>query len=171
YRPKIDLTELAKLPSDTFGKHYATWMTSKKLRPFVISENLSEIADRNTFAVRYAVTHDMLHVLTGFDTSYAGEIGVLSFAVAQNYSPKLEASLKLASVLYPILSLGRFNAIANAKRRGTRFGKEADCLIGLRLEDHFGENLDALRASLGLCLNQNDTSPKKFGARRIRPSK
>ena len=51
-----------------------------------ISQDLREEADSHLFALRYTVTHDIFHVLLGFDTSYAGEMGVFAFTIAQNYS-------------------------------------------------------------------------------------
>lgn len=150
YRPQIDIPALSQLPENTFGRHYANWMIEQNLTPFVISEDLTDIADRNTLAMRYAITHDMIHVLTGFDTSYAGEIGVLSFAVAQNYSPQFKTGLKIASILYPILSLGKFQSIKRAKLMGGELGHQAKFILGERLEDYFKEDLDTLRRQLSL---------------------
>ena len=86
YHPAIDLSKLRQLPPGTFGYEYASYMLHNQLRPLNISPELEDIAQNNVFALRYAVTHDMFHVLLGFDTSYAGEIGVLAFAVEQKYS-------------------------------------------------------------------------------------
>lgn len=154
YRPPIDIAALSELPTNTFGRHYASWMIEQKLTPFVISDDLADIADRNTLAMRYAITHDMIHVLTGFDTSYAGEIGVLSFAVAQNYSPQFKSGLKIASLLYPLLSLGSFKSIKQAKMDGAELGRRAQFLLGERLEEHFEDDLEALRRNLNLSLTR-----------------
>ncbi len=85
YYPTIDLSELIQLPPGTFGHEYASYMQRNQLQPINVSPKLTEIPQNNVFALRYAVTHDIFHVLLGFDTSYAG-IGVLAFAVAQKYS-------------------------------------------------------------------------------------
>lgn len=150
YRPSIDIPALSQLPENTFGRRYANWMIGQKLTPFVISEDLGHIADRNTLAMRYAITHDMIHVLTGFDTSYAGEIGVLSFAVAQDYSPQFKTGLKVASILYPFLSLGKLRSLNATKKTGAELGHRAKFLLGERLEDHFEDDLNVLRRQLNL---------------------
>ncbi len=152
YRPDVNLEQLSRLENGSFGKAYADYMFDQNLSPFEVSEDLSEIADRNTFAMRYAITHDMFHVLTGFDTSYAGEIGVLSFAVSQNYSDQFAKGLKLASFLYPILSFGKLKSIRHAKVKGEKMGQKANFLLGERLEDYFEENLETLRERLKIDL-------------------
>lgn len=88
-----------------FGREYVRHLQSKNLKLFNVSSHLKEMADRNIFALRYAVTHDIFHVLLGFDPSYAGEIGVLAFAAEQNYSQSLKISLLFARILqrFPLL--------------------------------------------------------------------
>ncbi|MBD0269721.1 MAG: hypothetical protein ICV77_15680, partial [Cyanobacteria bacterium Co-bin8] len=76
YYPPIDLDSLMQYPAGTFGYEYAHHMKKNGLTPLNVSPELGEVARRNVFALRYAVTHDIFHVLLGFDTSYAGEIGV-----------------------------------------------------------------------------------------------
>ena len=108
YSPKIELDKLLLLPEGTFGREYALYMQRHKLRSLNISPELAEIGQNNLFALRYAVTHDMFHVLLDFETDYAGEIGVLAFAVAQRYSKLQIASLAIAQCLYPLLAPKQF---------------------------------------------------------------
>jgi ubiquinone biosynthesis protein Coq4 len=102
-------------------------------------------------AARYAVTHDMFHVLMGFDTSLAGEIGVLAFAAAQGYTRVQRwIGLPLAALLYPLFSPRSTPAIFRALRRGWRMGKRARFLLGVRLEEKFDRPVSELRLELGL---------------------
>jgi len=148
YRPKIDLDSLAQLPNNTFGYAYATWMQRNHLKPFAISPDLSVLADRSTYFVRYAITHDMFHVLTGFNATYPGEIGVLAFAVAQSPTPEQRIGLMLATLWYPILRPQQTKLIFAAKRKGKKMGQQANLLIGKRLEEHFEDDLNELRKRL-----------------------
>ncbi|MBD2509990.1 hypothetical protein H6G91_22280 [Nostoc muscorum FACHB-395] len=68
-----------------------------QLKPLNISPELEDIAK--------------LIYLLDFDTSYAGEIGVLSFAATQNYGKSLQIGLWLARLLYPILAPQQTKAI------------------------------------------------------------
>ncbi len=150
YYPPIDLEKLSEYPKGSFGHVYAHHMKENHLTPFNVSPELDEIARRNVFALRYVVTHDIFHVLLGFDTSYAGEIGVLAFAAEQNYSPALKISLQLARVLYPILAPFQTKAIFANVRKGRELGKKAKFLLGVRFEEYWERPLSEVKAELGL---------------------
>lgn len=151
YHPFIDLVQLSQLPPGTFGYEYALHMQKNKLQPINISPELEEIAQNNVFALRYAVTHDIFHVLLGFDTSYAGEIGVLAFAVEQNYSRSQKISLWIAQFLYPILAPQQFKAIFASVQKGKQMGKKADFLLNYCFEDYWTEPLSMVKDRLGIC--------------------
>jgi ubiquinone biosynthesis protein COQ4 len=150
YYPPIDLEKLSQYPRGSFGREYAEHMKDNHLKPFNVSPQLDEIARRNVFALRYVVTHDIFHVLLGFDTSYAGEIGVLAFAAEQNYSPSLKISLKLARVIYPLLAPSQIKAIFANLRKGQELAKNAKFLLGIRFEEYWEQPLSEVRAELGL---------------------
>lgn len=150
YYPQINLAQLAQLPKGTFGYEYAQFMEQNKLQTINISPELAEIADKNVFAVRYAITHDIFHVLLGFDTTYAGEMGVLAFAVEQKYSNSQKISLWLAQLLYPILAPHQTKAMFANKRRGQALAKKAIFLLNYRFEEHWTEPLITIRKKLNI---------------------
>ena len=150
YYPQIDLNKLIEYPEGSFGREYAEHMKRNNLQPLNISPELEDVAQRNVFALRYVVTHDIFHVLLGFDTSYAGEIGVLAFAAAQNYSKSLKISFWLAKILYPIIAPRQIKAIAANQRKGKELARNAKFLLGYRFEEHWNEALDKVREDLGL---------------------
>ena len=148
YYPPIDLEKLSQYPQGSFGREYAEHMHKNHLQPLNISPELDEIAKRNVFALRYVVTHDIFHVLLDFDTSYAGEIGVLAFAAAQNYSNSLKISLRLAKLLYPLLAPQQIKAIFVNLQRGHELGNKAEFLLGYRFEEHWAEPINEVRQRL-----------------------
>jgi ubiquinone biosynthesis protein Coq4 len=150
YYPPIDLEKLSQYPKGSFGREYAEHMKDNHLKPFNVSPQLDEMARRNVFALRYVVTHDIFHVLLGFDTSYAGEIGVLAFAAEQNYSPSLKISLKLARVIYSLLAPCQIKAIFANLRKGQELAKNAKFLLGIRFEEYWEQPVSEVRAELGL---------------------
>lgn len=150
YHPPIDLEKLSQYPDGSFGQEYARHMKVNQLKPFNVSSELDEVAKRNVFALRYVVTHDIFHVLLGFDTSYAGEIGVLAFAAEQNYSSSLKISLKIAQVLYPILAPSQIKAIFANVHKGQELARKAKFLLGVRFEEYWELPLSEVRAELGL---------------------
>ena len=156
YYPAIDLTKLIALPQGSLGYEYALYMQLNKLQPLQISAELEEIARRNTFAFRYIVTHDLFHVLLDFDTSYAGEIGVLAFAVAQQYSRWQNIGLHIAKYLYPLLSPRQSSSIAANLRRGKQLGQTANFLLNYPFEANWHRPLTELRRELSIELNGSE---------------
>ena len=150
YYPAIDLEKLSQLPPQTFGYEYARYMQKNKLQPIKISPEFAEIAKGNVFATRYAVTHDMFHLLLGFDTSYAGEIGVLAFAVEQSYSRMLNFSLFPAMVIYAAIAPRQFKSILANMRRGKQMAQKARFLLNYRFEDNWSLPIDTVRSDLGI---------------------
>lgn len=124
-------------------------MRDNNLKPFNISYELSDVAKRNVFALRYAVTHDIFHILLGFDTTYAGEIGVLAFASEQNYSKRLKTGLWMVMAIYPILNPSRFQEIFANVRKRREMGKKVKFLLSYRFEEHWEQSLDEVKAELG----------------------
>ncbi|MGB3756866.1 MAG: Coq4 family protein [Rivularia sp. (in: cyanobacteria)] len=150
YYPQIDLNKLIKYPEGSFGREYAEHMKRNNLQTLNISPELDDVAQRNVFALRYVITHDIFHVLLGFDTSYAGEIGVLAFAAAQNYSKSLKISFWLAKILYPIIAPQQVKAIVANQLKGQELARNAKFVLGYRFEEHWNESLDKVREDLGL---------------------
>ena len=149
FHPRFDAEALRALPESSFGHQYARFMEAHDLRPIVPTDrpDASMIA-RNAFTVRYAGIHDMVHVLTGFDTSWPGEIGVWAFVGGQRYSRGFQVAAVVSLLVAPFrcpLQLGR--AYRNF-RRGWAMGARAKLVIAQRLEDHFETPLLELRAAL-----------------------
>ena len=81
-----NVPELAKLPKNTLGYHYSQFMIANDLKVdfFPKVEGPTPHAYLQT---RSRQTHDIHHVLTGFDTSNIGEAGIHGFQYAQTKSP------------------------------------------------------------------------------------
>lgn len=151
YLPDIDLDALGAYPEGSFGHAYAQWMRAHDLDVFRLTDAVSpEMRARQTYGIRYAITHDMFHVLLGFDPSYVGEMGVLAFAHGQGYGRVVTVQVWFAWVFWTVLSGFRLSALREAYRRGRAMGEAAPFLLGMRLEERFAEPLDALRAEFRL---------------------
>ena len=153
YYPTIDIEELAQLPEGTLGYEYARHMKQYDILPLKISPDLKEEAGRSPFALRYTITHDIFHILLGFDTSYAGEMGVFGFTVGQNYSTMLKIVEPLILLLLCALKPHQIKKIWTCDRLGKTLGKQAKCLLTYRFEDNWARPIDDVRAELGLFSN------------------
>lgn len=152
YYPSINLEELSQLPIGTLGYEYAQHMHKCGIQPLEISQDLREEAHNHLFALRYTVTHDIFHVLLGFDTSYAGEIGVLAFTIAQNYSKTINAFEPLITSVYPLIFINQTKHMRANVRRGKALGKQAKCLLVYRFEENWARPISDIRSELGLIL-------------------
>lgn len=148
-----DLERLGALPVGTFGRAYADFMRDNGLSPFILTDAVpAEVRQRNAFTVRYAATHDLFHVLLGFDTSWPGELGVLGFAVAQRYASFQRVAALLAFLVYPFLCGFNLRGLVRAWSRGQDLGRRARPILMMPLESLFERDLDQVRAELGLAV-------------------
>lgn len=151
YHPRLDLDALAAQPAGTFGHEYARFLAVNQLSPIVMTGNLDpELVARNAFVVRYGIIHDMVHVLTGFDTSWPGEIGVWSFVGAQNYSTAFRITGVVALLAALVRCPLRLSDAWRSFVRGRALAARAPLLLTLRLEEHLHRDLEAVRAELNL---------------------
>jgi len=143
----VDLDALAALPPGTLGHEYARFLRSRGLSPdvFQAPERVSD--PRAAYvAQRFRQTHDLWHVLTGFDTDPASEIGLQAFMYGQTGAP---SSGILATVgTLRALSLG--HRIGRASVAAYRRGKAAHYLGAFPWEDHWATPITELRALVGL---------------------
>ena len=150
YLPPPDLDAMRALPDGTLGREVVRQLDDNGFEPFVVSEDLRPLLDAHTYIARYVATHDVFHVLTGFDTSLPGEIGVLAFTHAQGFAPKGEAQLRMARLMYPLRRPDLREAIAHNEALGRALGERAPMLLGERWEACYTDSIEALRQEFGL---------------------
>jgi ubiquinone biosynthesis protein COQ4 len=150
YAPEQNLAVLRALPAGTLGREYARFLDANGIEPLVISDAVKERFRENPFALRYTVTHDLHHVLTGFDTGLAGEAGNFAFSVGQGSAPGTGQLLWWVRVAYALLSPSQARRIWHNIRVGLVLGKKAKLLIAEPLESRFEEPIGRVRADLGL---------------------
>lgn len=151
YAPAVDLDALAQLPEGTLGREYLRFLQVNELHPIVLTGNCDpEMVARNAFTVRYAIIHDMVHVLTGFDASWPGEVGVWAVVGGQNYSKGFRVTAIVALMFALVRCPLRLGEAWRSFRRGWAIGEGAKLLLAVRLEQHFARPLDELRSELGI---------------------
>lgn len=148
YAPEQELPVLRELAPGTLGREYARFLDGNGIQPLVISAEMRERFRDNPYSLRYAATHDLHHVLTGFDTGLAGEAGVVAFNVGQGSAPIGSLMLSVSRVVYAILSPGQARTIWHNVGVGLRMGREAELVIAEPIESYFAEPLDQVRARL-----------------------
>lgn len=144
--PNVELEPLLGLPRGTIGREYAELLQTHGLQPFRISDQLPrDVLQRNMFMARYALLHDVYHVLTGFDTSWAGEAGVWAFVAGQRYLWTYWIAAIMAVVIYPLFAPWQALRIWRNALRGARMGRRAATLITLPIEQLWDRPVAELR--------------------------
>jgi ubiquinone biosynthesis protein Coq4 len=147
--PAYRLEELALLPQDTFGHAFAKHMISRGLDPAAIP-TLNANDQAEFVRAHLYETHDIWHVVTGFDTDVAGELGLQAFYMAQVNGP-LPPSLLAAGFLNtafvaPEDSDARMRNIT----LGWRVGKRAEPFFGTDWDRLWSAPLTEVRAQHGI---------------------
>jgi ubiquinone biosynthesis protein Coq4 len=148
----IDLAALQGLPASTLGGAYARAMQRQRLTPLVVEPQDVGLAARNPVAVRYLVTHDLFHLVLGFDTSVAGEAGVYAFAAEQGYSPVPPAFLSVARLVLTLLMPWQARRMWRESAKGRRLARQAKFLLAYPFEAHWHADLADVTRDLGLAV-------------------
>jgi ubiquinone biosynthesis protein COQ4 len=150
YAPTQDLSVLRALPAGSLGREYARFLDANGITPLVVSPHIKERFHDNPYVLRYAATHDLHHVLTGFDTGLAGEAGVFAFTIAQGSAPAGRGMLQVVRILYAIFSPTQARKVWHNIRVGLAQGAAAKLVIAEPIEAYFEEPLLEVRRKLDL---------------------
>ena len=144
----IDLDALGRLPAGTLGRAYADFMRSRGITPEIFDGTPAELADpRIAYVIqRIRQTHDLWHVVTGYETDAASEIVLQAFTFAQLRAPS-SAILAIAGTLYGLRARPTLPRDAIAAFRA---GRVAERLPTFLWEDHWETPLATVREMLGI---------------------
>lgn len=73
----VDLEALDALPEHTLGHHFARYFLDQGITPFQTEQPLRNEVDY--LSKRYRETHDLYHVVTGYDIDLVGEMELQAF--------------------------------------------------------------------------------------------
>lgn len=151
----VDQEALARLPEGTVGRAYAEFMKARGLR----HEDLKLVdgeADMDWIRNHLRETHDLWHVVTGFDTDVAGELGLQAYYLAQFEGPLPILLLTVGMLNTLIKAQGDARHRVNAIARGWVLGQRSRSLFGLRFADRWEQPLAELREEFGVDLEAVD---------------
>jgi ubiquinone biosynthesis protein Coq4 len=150
-----DPAELIKYPPGSLGHELAMAMRAHGFDPEFYREHYGETpkefrTDEEYLRFRVRQTHDIVHVLTGFDmTEFPGELGMQAFHAAQTRRPFSIAlvGLGLIRIILKPEELGR---TLHQVAKGLAMGYTARSLVGERFEDDWAKPVRVWRVELGL---------------------
>jgi ubiquinone biosynthesis protein COQ4 len=161
-----DPATLKAMPKGSLGHTYATVLEAMgyDINFFPKPEFYSSLeTDADYVNYRVYATHDIHHILTGFSLDNFGELGVISLSVAQFSHPGLAFTDLMALLLSwfhsdtPIDQLETLQEQARTVgyafgmiSRGFEMAASASPLFPVLWEERMGQNLEELRAELGI---------------------
>ncbi len=162
-RPRRDLNALltqhealAAMPPDSFAAAYLAYLGGEDMGSagyFLEAAHLEESAarfgwsdDHLWFVRRMANSHDLFHVVAGYDRDVTGEIGVIAFTAGQVPLLPLRLLLPYLLSLKPSEPIGWWRYVAGAYRHG----REAPSLACVDYEAMLPKPLAEVRREIGI---------------------
>jgi ubiquinone biosynthesis protein Coq4 len=142
-RPRLghlDLDALRALPATTLGGAYVRFLDRNGIVPASIP-TLPGSGDVEYMLAHFYETHDLWHVLTGFDTDPAGELGVQAFLLAQTRAFLPLFVLAAGLVNTALYAYGDKVARLDAIARGWALGRAATPIAGVDWRTHLAQPL------------------------------
>lgn len=157
----MDLDVLGQLPEGTLGHEYVRFMRKHGLDP--ASLPVKPVEDEVSFIEAHMrETHDLWHVVTGFEPNVAGELGLQAFYLAQ--FPNRVAMAILSAGMLNTLIFGFEDSGARMTQisRGWQLGRQARPLFGTDWKQLWAMPISEVRARLGLELKptSNEVAPE-----------
>jgi ubiquinone biosynthesis protein COQ4 len=147
--PAHNLEQLLTYPQDSLGYIYATAMQQTGFDPN-LHDGMTATSDARYVELRLSQTHDLWHIVTGFDTSEMGEIGLQAFHLPQFPYPLatmlVANSLISSTLLAPEVLPDLLEAIA----LGWHMGKAAQPLFAQKWEEGWEKPLSQWQAELNI---------------------
>jgi ubiquinone biosynthesis protein Coq4 len=143
-----DLDELLNCPQDSLGFHYAAEMKRIGLQPDFYRKITVE-DDYSYIALRMRQTHDIWHIVTGFGTNFADEMGLQAFTLAQTRSP-LAVAILAATVIHALKSSTPLNPLIERMQQGWSMGERAHPFLAQKWEEYWEKPLSEWRADLNI---------------------
>lgn len=152
-----DHARWADLPENSVGKRYMAFMKREGLtaaglvaesHKWAPPEELPRDLTQWYFD-RLRDTHDLFHVLTGYGRDALGEACLLGFSYAQNHNYGI-LFIAYAGARQIKKVTGTSAPLYSAVREGQRLGKAAVKLAHMDVEQVMKQDIDAVRAQLGI---------------------
>jgi len=147
--------ELIKYPPGSLGHELAAAMMKHGYDPEFYRDYYGERptefrTDEEYLRFRVRQTHDIVHVLTGFDmTEFPGELGMQAFHAAQTRRPFSIALVGLGMIRI-ILKPAELARTLHQVAKGLAMGYAVPSLVAERFEDDWSKPVASWRAELGL---------------------
>lgn len=143
----VDYDALRGLPDGTLGREYARFLDDNGLDPDLFQAPPGMPPGIAYVVQRMRQTHDLWHVVTGYDSDIAGELSLLAFTYGQTDAPSMRLLATVGTFHYAVrygqLTFGRV-------LEGYRRGKAATFMGNVIWEDVWHLPVEEVRSRLGV---------------------
>jgi ubiquinone biosynthesis protein COQ4 len=146
---EAELSKMRQLPADTLGRQYIGLLDSAGLDALSYERELT-VTDTEYFLRRVSQTHDLWHVVLGYDTSALGEFAVNAFMMSQMEWPSFAFYLGGSMFKAMFSNPSEVPSIIQAVSEGWVKGKALPPFFGVRWEELLDQPLEAVRRQLGV---------------------
>ncbi|MBD2509667.1 hypothetical protein H6G91_20625 [Nostoc muscorum FACHB-395] len=146
----FNLDDLGKLPEGTLGHVYAREMKARGFDPYFYKK-VPVVDDISYLKMLWRSTHDIYHVVAGFDTNGIGEIGLQAFFLAQTPIPISVMLLSFGMVMISLYQPNNFKDLMTEISRGYRVGSHTPGkLIAQKWDQLWDVQVSEIRERLGV---------------------
>lgn len=144
-----DTERLGQLPVGTLGRTYTDHLSSMGFDPDYYRKFEVE-SDIDYVLMRIRQTHDIWHVVTGFDTHPLGEICVKAVELAQTHRPMAGAICAGGMFRYLFKEPEKFNEYLASVAMGYRLGIRSRPLLAQKWEEMWERPVSEIQSELGV---------------------
>jgi ubiquinone biosynthesis protein Coq4 len=163
YPEPYSFDALGELPTGTFGREYHRHIVENNLnreiatgyRSFHQALEASGVLKNMPDEVKYAVlrgfqTHDLLHIVTGFDTTGPGEIALQAFCLAQVRSLYFATWMSVVTTRMAFLDPNMTEPLMDAISEGWTLARKLPNLMVVKWELMLDRPLAEVRREFGI---------------------
>lgn len=150
----ISMDELSLLDPSTLGGAYHQYLMDQKLEHFRVSESLRKKLKDNPMAIRFTETHDLHHLITGFDTTVAGELGLVAFNAIHDFGIISKQRWKWMKRIYLTMMFlfvpFQYRAFKHNLSLGEKMAQDCSSTMFVRFDTMLAMPLSEVRQQLGI---------------------
>lgn len=147
--PAHDLETLLTYPIDSLGYIYAVEMKKKGFDPN-LHAGMTAKTDAEYVELRLSQTHDLWHIVTGFDTSVVGEIGLQAFHLPQFPYPLATLLIATSLISTTLKEPETLPKLLEAIAQGFQMGNTAKSLFAQKWEEGWEKPLSQWQTELNI---------------------
>ena len=144
-----DIETLLTYPQDSLGYIYAAAIKKSGFDPY-LHAGMTAKSDGEYVELRLSQTHDLWHVITGFDTSPIGELGLQAFHLPQFPYPLATMLLANSLISTTLFAPQELPQLLAAIAQGFQMGKTAKSLFAQKWEEGWEKPLTQWQAELNI---------------------